>query len=106
MTCDPYFGKKIAGGYYVSGEASYIEHIGNYYYLFMSYGGLVANGGYQIRVFRSDKPDGPYKDCCTAAGQSAIYNSYILNAAPLPDNQPSTTATSSTTAETSVVASV
>ena len=79
MTCDPYFGKKIAGGYYVSGEASYIEHIGNYYYLFMSYGGLVANGGYQIRVFRSDKPDGPYKDCCTAAGQSAIYNSYILN---------------------------
>ncbi len=79
MTCDPYFGRKIAGGYYVSGEASYIEHIGNYYYLFMSYGGLVANGGYQIRVFRSEKPDGPYKDCCTASGQSAIFDKYILN---------------------------
>ena len=35
---DPYFGKKIAGGCYVSGEGSYIEKIGNYYYLFLSYG--------------------------------------------------------------------
>ena len=26
---DPYFGKRIAGGYYVSGEGPYIEHIGN-----------------------------------------------------------------------------
>ncbi len=79
MTCDPYFGRKIAGGYYVSGEASYIEKIGQYYYLFMSYGFLTANGGYQMRVFRSEKPDGPYMDCCTAAGQSAIFKSYILN---------------------------
>ena len=44
ITVDPYFGKKIAGGYYVSGEASYIEYIGGYYYLFMSYGGLAAGG--------------------------------------------------------------
>ena len=44
ITVDPYFGKKIAGGYYVSGEASYIEHIGDYYFLFMSYGGLAAGG--------------------------------------------------------------
>jgi len=56
---DPYFGKKIAGGFHVSGEASYIRHIGNYYYLFVTYGGLVANGGYQMRVFRSENPDGP-----------------------------------------------
>ena len=39
-TSDPYFGKKIAGGHYVSGEASYIEYIGGYYFLFMTYGGL------------------------------------------------------------------
>ena len=65
-TSDPYFGKKIAGGYYVSGEASYIQKVGKYYYLFMSYGGLTAAGGYQIRVFRSEKPDGPYKDCLTS----------------------------------------
>lgn len=50
-TSDPYFGKKIAGGYYVSGEASYIQKVDKYYYLFMSYGGLTAAGGYQIRVF-------------------------------------------------------
>ena len=84
ITEDPYFGKKIAGGYYVSGEASYIEYIGGYYFLFMSYGGLAAggvandynNGGYQMRVFRSEKPDGPYKD---SNNISAVYNSYQLN---------------------------
>lgn len=78
-TCDPYFGKKIAGGYYVSGEASYIQKVGKYYYLFMSYGGLTAAGGYQIRVFRSEKPDGPYKDCLTFTGIDAVYSKYILN---------------------------
>lgn len=75
-TSDPYFGKKIAGGYYVSGEASYIQKIGNYYFLFMSYGELQANGGYQMRVFRSDNPTGPYTD---PYGTSAIYKSYKLN---------------------------
>ena len=75
-TSDPYFGKKIAGGYYVSGEASYIQKIGKYYYLFMSYGGLTAAGGYQIRTFRSENPDGPYKDCM---GLDAMYTKYILN---------------------------
>ena len=84
ITVDPYFGKKIAGGYYVSGEASYIEYINGYYYLFMSYGGLTAggnandynSGGYQMRVFRSQKVDGPYVDSKNA---SALYNKYMLN---------------------------
>lgn len=84
ITVDPYFGKKIAGGYYASGEASYIEYINGYYYLFMSYGGLAAggvpadynNGGYQIRVFRSKKPDGPYVDSKNA---TALYDKYYLN---------------------------
>lgn len=78
-TSDPYFGKKIAGGHYVSGEASYIQKVGKYYYLFMSYGGLTAAGGYQIRVFRSEKPDGPYKDCLTKTGIDAMYDKNILN---------------------------
>ena len=78
-TSDPYFGKKIAGGYYVSGEASYIQKVGKYYYLFMSYGGLTSTGGYQMRVFRSENPDGPYKDCLTSTGIDAMYNKYILN---------------------------
>ena len=76
---DPYFGKRIAGGYYVSGEGPYIEHIGDYYYLFMSYGGLDQNGGYEMRVFRSEKPDGPYKD---PGGRDAVYTSYVLNFGP------------------------
>ena len=75
-TSDPYFGKKIAGGYYVSGEASYIQKIGKYYFLFMSYGGLTSTGGYQMRVFRSENPTGPFVDC---NGTSAIYNRYQMN---------------------------
>lgn len=87
ITVDPYFGKKIAGGYYVSGEASYIEYIGGWYFLFVTYGGLAAggdkndynNGGYQMRVFRSEKPDGPYLD---ARNTDAIFSNYKLNFGP------------------------
>jgi arabinan endo-1,5-alpha-L-arabinosidase len=87
ITVDPYFGKKIAGGYYVSGEASYIEYIGGYYFLFVTYGGLAAggnandynNGGYQMRVFRSETPDGPFVD---SRGIDAVFNSYQLNFGP------------------------
>lgn len=79
-TSDPYFGKKIAGGYYVSGEASYIQKVGEYFYLFMSYGGLTCNGGYQMRIFRSTSPTGPYKDCNTSSGINALYTSgYTMN---------------------------
>lgn len=59
---DIYQGLKIAGGNHVSGEASYIEKMGDYYYLFMSYGGLKAAGGYNMRVFRSESITGPYVD--------------------------------------------
>ena len=76
VTSDEYFGKKIAGGYYVSGEGSYIEHIGDYYYLFISYGFYSPEGGYNMRVFRSKSPDGPYTD---GNGTSAIFDSYIMN---------------------------
>ena len=87
ITVDPYFGKKIAGGYYVSGEASYIEYIGGWYFLFVTYGGLAAggvagdynNGGYQMRVFRSEKPDGPYVD---ARNTDAVFTNYKLDFGP------------------------
>ena len=75
---DPYYGTKIAGGRGHSGEASYIEHIGQYYYLFVTYGGLVANGGYQMRVFRSENPDGPYTD---SKGTNAILTTDPRNGA-------------------------
>lgn len=87
ITVDPYFGKKIAGGYYVSGEASYIEYIGGWYFLFVTYGGLAAggvkgdynNGGYQMRVFRSENPDGPYVD---ARNTSAVFKSFMTDFGP------------------------
>lgn len=73
---DPYFGKKIAGGKYVSGEASYIQKIGDYYWLFMSYGGLEQKNGYNVRVYRSLTPDGDYVD---EAGNSPLFDIYKNN---------------------------
>ncbi|MCM1188719.1 MAG: glycoside hydrolase family 43 protein [bacterium] len=73
---DAYFGTKIAGGAYVSGEASYIQKIGDYYYLFISYGNLEAAGGYNVRVFRSERPDGDYVDLL---GNSAYFDTYTFN---------------------------
>jgi arabinan endo-1,5-alpha-L-arabinosidase len=69
---DAYFGVKIAGGYYCSGEGSYILKAGDYYYLFLSYAGLEAMGGYQMRVYRSESITGPYVD---ENGVSAIRTS-------------------------------
>lgn len=61
---DPYFGKRLLGGGHRSIEGPYIlyDEVSGYYYLFVSYGSLVANGGYQIRVFRSETVDGEYVD--------------------------------------------
>ncbi len=84
ITVDPYFGKKIAGGHYVSGEGSYIEYIGGYYFLFMSYGFFDSTGGYQMRVFRSQKPDGPYVD---TNNTNALFTSYKMNYGPNSDNR-------------------
>ncbi len=61
---DPYFGKRLIGGNHSSIEAPYIlyDEESGYYYLFVSYGGLAREGGYQIRVFRSETIDGDYVD--------------------------------------------
>ena len=67
---DAYYGYKLAGGFSVSGEGPYIIEKDGYYYLFLSYGGLTAEGGYQMRVFRSENMNGPYVD---EAGNSAVY---------------------------------
>lgn len=73
---DQYYGYKLAGGHGVSGEGSFINKFGNYYYMFLSYGGLTAQGGYQMRVFRSDKIYGPYVD---ENGLSSIYTESTNN---------------------------
>lgn len=61
---DAYFGKKLLGGGHKSIEGPYIvyDKDSDYYYLFVSYGELTADGGYQIRVFRSKDADGEYVD--------------------------------------------
>ncbi len=69
---DRYFGTKIAGGYGRSGEGTYAvydEETG-YYYLYITYGGLASDGGYQMRQFRSENIEGPYVD---AAGNEAVF---------------------------------
>ncbi len=61
---DPYYGKRLIGGGHTSIEGPYIlyDNVSGYYYLFVSYGALQRSGGYQIRVFRSETPDGNYVD--------------------------------------------
>lgn len=78
-TSDPYFGKLIAGGAYVSGEGPYIQKIGDYYYLFMSYGFYSPDGGYEMRLFRSKNPNGPFVD---GVGNVATYTAYLMNYGP------------------------
>ncbi len=71
---DSYFGTKLSGGYGKSGEGPFIEYNDEtgYYYLWVTYGGLTSEGGYNMRVFRSENPDGPYFD---AAGNPAVLGS-------------------------------
>ncbi|AUZ28423.1 endo-alpha-(1-_5)-L-arabinanase [Bacillus subtilis] len=58
------FGKKLLGGNHSRIEGPYVLYNPDtkYYYLYLSYGGLDATGGYNIRVARSKTPDGPYYD--------------------------------------------
>ncbi len=72
LITDPYMGYKIAGGNAVSGEGSYIEKIGDYYFLFLSYGGYAPDGGYNMRVFRSKDIKGPYEDVADKDARYAL----------------------------------
>lgn len=65
------YGKKLLGGYHARIEGSYMLYSPetDYYYLFLSFGGLTADGGYNIRVARSKNPDGPFED---SEGQDMI----------------------------------
>lgn len=76
IVSDPYFGVHIAGGYYVSGEGPYMEYMDGKYYLFMSYGEYAPSGNYQMRIFSSEHPEGPFVD---SNGVSAIYDEFQVN---------------------------
>ena len=58
------YGKHLMGGNHSRIEGPYViysPHTG-YYYLFVTFGGLTADGAYNMRVARSRDPDGPYYD--------------------------------------------
>jgi arabinan endo-1,5-alpha-L-arabinosidase len=58
------YGKKLIGGNHSRIEGAFVLYSPEsyYYYLFLSFGGLDSNGGYNIRLGRSRHPDGPYFD--------------------------------------------
>lgn len=71
---DMYFGKQLSKTNEETdgtGEGPFIVYCEetDYYYMFLTYGGLGALGGYNIREYRSENPDGPYLD---AAGNDAL----------------------------------
>ena len=58
------YGKRLLGGNHSRIEAPFVLYhpAAKFYYLYLSFGGLDAAGGYNIRVARSRRPDGPYHD--------------------------------------------
>lgn len=75
---DKYFGIRIAGGHTISGEGPYIlyDEETKYYYLYTTYNYLDSVSGYNMRLFRSKNPEGPYVD---AAGNNAVFKSANTN---------------------------
>lgn len=65
------YGKKLLGANHLRIEGPYIIYNKEtgYYYMYLSFGGLDSDGGYNIRVCRSENPDGPYVD---SMGQDMI----------------------------------
>lgn len=61
---DQGYGQHLIGKNHSRIEGPYILYSpeSDYYYLFLSYGGLAADGGYNIRVGRSRDAAGPYVD--------------------------------------------
>jgi arabinan endo-1,5-alpha-L-arabinosidase len=58
------YGRHLLGGNHARIEGAYVIRNPDtgFYYMFSSFGGLAADGGYNIRVARSQAPDGPYVD--------------------------------------------
>ncbi len=58
------YGRKLLGGNHSCIEAPSLlfNTSTGYYYIFLSFGGLGADGGYQIRTARARHPEGPYSD--------------------------------------------
>jgi arabinan endo-1,5-alpha-L-arabinosidase len=79
------YGKHLLGGNHARIEGAYVLYNAqtDYYYMFSSFGGLDANGGYNIRVARSVNPDGPYYDAAGTDMSSVKGNPTTLFDDPL-----------------------
>lgn len=77
---DRYFGKRVAVGYTQSGEGADVVYDAEtgYYYMTITYGSLTSDGGYNMRLFRSESPAGPYLD---AKGNNAALSGNVTNTA-------------------------
>jgi arabinan endo-1,5-alpha-L-arabinosidase len=58
------YGRHLMGGNHarIEGPAIMYHPDSRWYYLFVTFGGLDARGGYNIRVARSRTPEGPWRD--------------------------------------------
>ena len=74
------YGKHLLGGNHARIEGAYVLYNPTtaFYYMFVSYGGLAANGGYNIRVSRSQAPDGPYFDGAGTDMSTVVGNPNVL----------------------------
>ena len=72
------YGKKILHSNHFHIEAPYIIYSpeSDYYYLMLSYGGLAAADGYNMRIFRSRNPTGPYADAKNLSALSLTANNW------------------------------
>ena len=64
MPLEKGYGKKLLGENHLRIEGAFVQYSEEtgYYYMFLSFGGLARDGGYNIRIARSETPDGPYYD--------------------------------------------
>jgi len=62
------YGQRMLGGHHLRIEGPYVIHSPEtgYYYMFLTFGGLGRDEGYNMRIMRAQQPDGPYFD---ASGQ-------------------------------------
>ena len=58
------YGERMLGGHHLRIEAPYVIHspTTGYYYMFLTFGGLGRNEGYNMRIMRAERPDGPFFD--------------------------------------------
>jgi len=75
------YGRRLLAGSHAHIEAPYILYSPDtdYYYLFLSFGGLGQADGYNVRIFRSRNPYGPYEDAVRPANTNPLITRNLVN---------------------------